>query len=1427
MSRLDLTQEISQELMGLLPEFIREDAPLFEQFLKAYFEFLDTEIITIDTQSDIDYVALEDEVGAVLYETSTTSPSPDADNSRIINETSPGNVNQTASPLLLGEYIYGETTGTLAEILVINSNILHVKTITGRGFLNGEKVFGRTSGQTFNVKSYKENTIRANNNLLNYSDVDLTTSNLIEYWQRDFIPSLNFGDIQSNRIALKNIGDFYKQKGSPESVKYLIRLLYGNDSEIFYPNDTTLYTSESDYSQSKRMTIEMVNTARVPKPTDKITQYGENRIIQAQSLIEQVSFLGNGIYSIDVTQVLSDPFTVDALVEIQDRDGRTNFEARVRGNIVGVKVGESSTYICDEENVGDVLLFEDGSGILTEEFSIGSNYRINDRINFLGSKDDTDVLPSSASVSGLTSGSIDEILISDPGSGFYSTTYLPIEIPVENSYTIAVNDPLDIGIQPGLRILGANYHSALRITSVASNRLSFTVDKKITLPVGSSLQIETPQYVVFDDRNTKGTGAEGIIGSVFDQFILENAPDVFGQYQFTVSGSLTTISGKDDFGKRLMFNDNTVEVYVDEVIRLENDSTYGYTKKNDRIIFNNPLTPGQVVDIYHVYNYLTYEDNSYIGLENEFNILTGTIDFVNSSDQITGTSTLFQSELRQGDTLIDSNNLKYKVSEVLNDTLATLQSDATITQSETGVKRIRESGAIRSVILPDTGYSYETVPRVYPGGYFYFTDIDDLDVFQVDEVITGLTSNAQVTVLRIEKDKKRLIVRRESNQSGYFEYGEAVQGNVGLNPKIPSGFNIASGTGAQLYVYGSNIGGVAEINITNQGGYFNSDGNADGSSTYNMVIKTPSSSLNRDTEITGRISGATGKVISYDADRHILYYKDLEGTFLYNEYVDYGLTDTFQVLKVDTFNSRGEFGTTAIVERNLIGDRGAVSSTAANIQDSLYYQTHSYVVRTAESINTYRSVLKDLVHPAGHIFFGEVSVQNFITDTKINTFFLPTIIIHGDPVLAVPNAFQYSIRIFEIHTKSNGLITEDGMPIILESGGQISVTLDDQMNFINDPLLKLRDANEPKGDDPKRTGPEEDPTTGGALQPYQIVDGTEIGAGTEYYDSGMRNQHINLRIISTFASAAQRTRLANRYTNVDPNTLEYVSQKPYVSLTGDVQDGDFPVLTQTGVYGFDQRTAGGLTVLNLDYPNPVTEGEPTNSYPRNSSGSGKNRFGGVDGYFISEPRKLAEQGKILSYQNLNEEKLILEDGGLIEREVRPERMRTEPRSLAEVKGDFGDYIIFENDEYLELEVGTIVREEILHFVTERSYQQTGHNLYTEDDYTIVTEDNFYIINEQSSENSITSFVPLGTSLRSLNRIAGQRIFDITYYIQNEDEDNIVLEDNTGTLMSEVSISEGLRINHLSSYYEGLYVSEFPEHGRKRTNLAYSTYVTSA
>ena len=1180
---------LSYRLPSLLPEYLRDEGPVLELFLKAYFEYLEAEILVLSSQSDIDGIANEDGTGSIFLESATVSPSPDEDSSRILNERTSTNSNPNASPFRIGEYVVGTKSKSVAKIEVVNGNTLYLKSISGNGFTEGETVTGRVSLQTGLVKSFKENSILANNRLLDYSDIDNTTEDFLKYFQKDFMPNIDLASLQNSRLTIKNIKDLYKKKGTEESIQFLMRVLYAQDAEIRYPVKELITVGESGYSQQRKMRVTMTNG--IPEANDKVTQYSVDGLtIVAQAIIENVYVdVGYDNYSFEISNNHVGTFTEGSTVTILDRDGITTLTATINGIIADITTG-SSTYVSHDDS-GDILL-EDGHGLLLETSlaPFGSLYTLNDQINITGSKFDTDVLETKAVVNGLVEGPLTEILIEDAG---------------------------------------INY--------------------------------EAGDLIVFEGGT--GGGAEAIIGSTGDEVLLEGGT-VFGHYEIDVTTGQTQVGGpgvKDKNNNYIIFNDYSIDVYLDGILKTP---TLEYTWQNDRVVFLTAMTAqNSLVDIYTEYQRVTYEDGS-------------TIDYDGYIDG-------------NGDTIVDD-------------------------------------GRIRSILIRDGG-AFREIPKVYPGGYLYVTSTTG---FEVGEVVTGTTSTATGSILRIDAQNNRLIIKRLDTDTGVFVKNELLTGATTTTETTITQTKVTSGTGAKLFAYSDTAGGVESINIQDQGNKFNYDGVLSGSSYFPMLIKTPSANLTRDLVITGTLSGTTAKVVSYNADKHILTYRDLDGQFYPNEKVTFNSVDSFYILRTNSFDGRGFYAGEGIVEEQMVGDYGTVNAAQSRIQDGKFYQSHSYVIKVGESINKWRGVVKDLLHPAGHVFFGEVAIKNSINTTVIDQVrFRPLIVINLEATLGVPNAFANSQRTVKIYT------------------------LSDEVDPVT--IIELKEAGQPAYNT--------DPRTGNAVSSFAMVDGIQTGEGTEVYDSMMRSRHININIIQSHAVA----------------------------------------VSQVGMYSHD----GIPTVLALDWTDN----------------------GWLNGRSEMLYRK-AQDGKITQLYTPSEESLILEDGGLIEIEEPSNFLRFDERLAENVyyQGDYGERILNESDGTLILLETATIENQVQHFVSERSIELESGGLYYEDGDRIVMETEQAFIQEDMSEVGITSYVPLGSTLRSLNTITGQRTFDISYYLKDEtDGDDLMLEDGTGNVLSEVSKAEGLRIKDLEFYYPKFHLPEYQKQERKRTNITYSAYIKSA
>jgi len=92
------------------------------------------------------------------------------------------------------------------------------------------------------------------------------------------------------------------------------------------------------------------------------------------------------------------------------------------------------------------------------------------------------------------------------------------------------------------------------------------------------------------------------------------------------------------------------------------------------------------------------------------------------------------------------------------------------------------------------------------------------------------------------------------------------------------------------------------------------------------------------------------------------------------------------------------------------GDNGKLSESTMVIQDSHFFQTHSYLIKSGVSIVDWGDIYKKLAHPAGWEFFGEVQIKAFAQFEHLGS--TPTITPGLQPV-GVPNRILLAFAEFK------------------------------------------------------------------------------------------------------------------------------------------------------------------------------------------------------------------------------------------------------------------------------------------------------------------------------------------------------------------------------------------------------------------------------
>jgi hypothetical protein len=310
------------------------------------------------------------------------------------------------------------------------------------------------------------------------------------------------------------------------------------------------------------------------------------------------------------------------------------------------------------------------------------------------------------------------------------------------------------------------------------------------------------------------------------------------------------------------------------------------------------------------------------------------------------------------------------------------------------------SGAIRKIQITSQGMHYQSLPKVFMGGYIYYDAMTTGTSFTVGEVLTSANSK---TLIVAEHDtiKKRLLVYKRTSDPAGVPTGTVTGGTSNSVCTIQS-HTVTAGSGAKLWAYGDEIGSIKKLKMQVTGHDFVQGGI--GNYKQNAIIKDISAALVVNTTVTANLTGATATISKMNGDLNFLVLKDVKGIFNDGDYCTTSDSKNFVIGKINPATARGKLGSTALLDGNYTNDTGFPSVTSQRIHDSAQYQDFSYLIKVGKSINEYRSLVKSLLSPAGTIFFGEVSIRNTV-DAKADVYnanfdgskttrsFIPTLII--------------------------------------------------------------------------------------------------------------------------------------------------------------------------------------------------------------------------------------------------------------------------------------------------------------------------------------------------------------------------------------------------------------------------------------------------
>ncbi len=389
--------KISNLINSQVPDFVLEDHPLFLDFVKAYYQLMESAEITLTNIGDPDHLVLEGTTaGKIVIDGTNVSKDDNGDNV-LLEDTSYGD-------FINGETITGATSGATTTILIEDVDDGARLFVTHNNkFIDGELITGSSSGAEATINRYTANPIQNIQQLLDYADVDKTIARFLTNFRNAFLTSVpdKIHEGIERRNLTKNIKSLYQAKGTKRASEIFFKLLLNEAAEIRYPKDEMLRVSDGKWDTKKIIRCLALGTSDAANLVGQtITQANDPTsasVNEATAIVEDVfKFLIGGV---EVTElIVGDDSVTGTFIAGETITGTDNTDSNVIvsltvSSIIDQKTITNDGALYNEDDTVEITAGGSGASVkigtigpgTIQEVLVdtgGSGYAIGDTVNF-------------------------------------------------------------------------------------------------------------------------------------------------------------------------------------------------------------------------------------------------------------------------------------------------------------------------------------------------------------------------------------------------------------------------------------------------------------------------------------------------------------------------------------------------------------------------------------------------------------------------------------------------------------------------------------------------------------------------------------------------------------------------------------------------------------------------------------------------------------------------------------------------------------------------------------------------------------------------------------------------------------------------------------------------------------------------------------
>jgi hypothetical protein len=458
----DLKKKLSTLVAENLPEFIKSDHNVFAEFVKIYYEFLESAELKLNNLGSKDSIITEDFDRMILEdETISKSLYRDPSAKEILLEdydwTAGGPVLvRSGNHFVNGEIIIGQISKATATIRVVDVDDNSRLFISSQNkFLQNEQIVGQTSNAAGYIFNYTPNPVESISDLMKYADVDDTIDSFFDEFKTAFLKTIpkTLAPGVNKKNILKNITDLYRTKGTRKGHEIFFRLLLDENVEIFYPTENVFRISGGKWSNDPILRVQQINDTLLLEDNLEVggsqnddiylvletgnqilnevsysQQYNLNNLVGetiTQELVNDLSLRQGGHFSTEVNAAKTPPDTnsypviekatglVEAVTQLQI--GTSIVYDLVLSGVVGTFIAGQKISGQDNTKSERTLWAKVASQVGKIDTSDSGQYFVKeDPLNISSLHGDGLI----AEIAELKTGSVDNVIISTPGQGY-------------------------------------------------------------------------------------------------------------------------------------------------------------------------------------------------------------------------------------------------------------------------------------------------------------------------------------------------------------------------------------------------------------------------------------------------------------------------------------------------------------------------------------------------------------------------------------------------------------------------------------------------------------------------------------------------------------------------------------------------------------------------------------------------------------------------------------------------------------------------------------------------------------------------------------------------------------------------------------------------------------------------------------------------